>query len=243
MSGLNASSVLVAWEHARLQAPVQRALTLLCMAWPQRSIDEWAAISIGERDAALLTQHEQLFATAFENVAECPRCAQTLEVAFRADDIRAEPPPAHEALTLCRDGYQIRFRLPNSGDLLAIMDADSGGHAALLERCVHSACRGSDSDSVSLEHLPEPVRQALSEEMARADPQADVTIAMSCPACGHRFRMPFDILDYLWSELEDWAQRALYEVHVLASAYGWYERDILEMSPQRRQIYLEMSGG
>jgi hypothetical protein len=29
------------------------------------------------------------------------------------------------------------------------------------------------------------------------------------------------------------------EVHELASAYGWAERDILEMSPHRRHFYLE----
>jgi hypothetical protein len=32
----------------------------------------------------------------------------------------------------------------------------------------------------------------------------------------------------------------LREVHILASAYGWREDDILAMSPARRRIYLEM---
>jgi hypothetical protein len=31
-------------------------------------------------------------------------------------------------------------------------------------------------------------------------------------------------------------------VHLLASAYGWSEGDILSMSPVRRQFYLEISG-
>jgi len=54
--------------------------------------------------------------------------------------------------------------------------------------------------------------------------------------------MTFDILTYLWSEIEDWAQRLLLEVHTLALAYGWSERDILAMSPRRRRLYLEMVG-
>jgi hypothetical protein len=30
------------------------------------------------------------------------------------------------------------------------------------------------------------------------------------------------------------------EVHLLASAYGWRESDILAMTPWRRQLYLEL---
>ena len=32
------------------------------------------------------------------------------------------------------------------------------------------------------------------------------------------------------------------EVHALASAYHWHERDILALSPVRRQAYLELLG-
>jgi hypothetical protein len=33
----------------------------------------------------------------------------------------------------------------------------------------------------------------------------------------------------------------LYDVHALASAYGWREADVLAMSPMRRQVYLELA--
>ncbi len=54
--------------------------------------------------------------------------------------------------------------------------------------------------------------------------------------------MPFDILSYLWTEIEDWAQRLLVDVHTLAVSYGWSERDILALSPRRRRMYLELLG-
>jgi hypothetical protein len=36
------------------------------------------------------------------------------------------------------------------------------------------------------------------------------------------------------------ARRALSEVHVLATAYGWSESEIFEMSSARREFYLQM---
>ena len=78
--------------------------------------------------------------------------------------------------------------------------------------------------------------------MARADPQADVTFSITCPACGHAWQAIFDIVSFFWREVNAWSYRLLYEVHLLASAYGWREADILAMSPWRRQCYLEMTG-
>jgi hypothetical protein len=78
--------------------------------------------------------------------------------------------------------------------------------------------------------------------MAEADPQADIQLAISCAACSHHWRTTFDIVSFFWSEIEVWARRLLCEVHILASAYGWHEREILGLGPVRRQLYLEMLG-
>jgi len=90
--------------------------------------------------------------------------------------------------------------------------------------------------------LPDEVVNAVLAEMAQADPQADVQVALACPACRHHWSVAFDILAYLWSEIDDWAQRLLREIHALASGYGWSERDILALSARRRRTYLEMLG-
>ena len=65
----------------------------------------------------------------------------------------------------------------------------------------------------------------------------------TCPACGHDASITFDVVSYLWNEIDEWAKRVLVEVHVLAAAYGWSERDVLALSPRRRRLYLEMQGG
>ena len=76
--------------------------------------------------------------------------------------------------------------------------------------------------------------------MALVDPQADVQLALSCPACGQQWRATFDVVSFLWDELDAWARRLLREVHTLASAYHWREADILAMSRWRRQYYLDL---
>jgi hypothetical protein len=51
--------------------------------------------------------------------------------------------------------------------------------------------------------------------------------------------VPFDVGSFVWTEFSVWAQKRLEEVHLLASAYGWSEAEILELSPVRRRYYVE----
>ncbi len=241
MSALNAVALLAAWEEGVSQPPIQRALTLLATVWPDASADEWAHASIGQRDGCLLTLREELFGSRLETTAVCPGCEEQLELTFSTQDIRAVAPPLQEGLRVAAGGYEVECRLPTSADLLEIAQpAAAGGREMLLKRCVHVArCGATVVDPTA---LPAEVVAAVMEAMARADPQADVQVALTCPACQHGWSMAFDILAYLWNEIEDWVRRLLREVHTLAAVYGWSERDILTLSARRRRLYLEMMG-
>jgi hypothetical protein len=88
------------------------------------------------------------------------------------------------------------------------------------------------------EDLPQDVVDAVTDRMAEGDPLADIQVAVSCPICNHIWRAALDIVSFLWSEIDNLAARLLRDVHTLASAYGWREKDILALSPGRRQFYL-----
>ena len=75
--------------------------------------------------------------------------------------------------------------------------------------------------------------------MADADPQAATELALDCAACGHQWNEVFDAGHFLLHALDDWAQRLLDQVHVLAKAYGWTEQTVLALPPMRRARYLE----
>ncbi|MER8088248.1 hypothetical protein ACIO6T_29055 [Streptomyces sp. NPDC087532] len=88
--------------------------------------------------------------------------------------------------------------------------------------------------------LPTSVQRRIADAMEAADPAADVTIGVTCPDCGAATRAELDIASYLWTELDAWAKELLLDVHLLATAYGWSEPEILALSPLRRRYYLEL---
>ena len=241
MRALSAAELLSVWERGLAQPPHTRALSLLAMACPESSFDELSVLSVGERDARLLTLREWTFGSELSGLLNCPACGKRLELAFHLADIRVtsehKPTDAH---SLRLDNYEVRFRLPNSLDLAALADSESvaAGEKLLLKRCLLSA-RYQDAE-VSAEELPVEVLDAIAVEMNDADPQANVQLQPACVQCGHRWQAAFDIEAFFWTEIRAWAERTLREVHTLAQAYGWREADILNMSPQRRQFYLEM---
>ncbi len=79
--------------------------------------------------------------------------------------------------------------------------------------------------------------------MAQADPLAETRLALECPSCAHAWEESFDIAGFLWEEIEARARRIVFDVHALASAYGWTEAQILALSAvsRRRALYLEMA--
>ncbi|MBA6441695.1 MULTISPECIES: T4 family baseplate hub assembly chaperone [Streptomyces] len=114
---------------------------------------------------------------------------------------------------------------------------------ALIARCivsVHRSGRPVPADRLPAAELPEPVQRRLAEAAERADPAADVTLSVACPECGEATRAELDIASYLWAELDHWARDLLLDVHLLATAYGWSEPQILALSPLRRRYYLEL---
>ena len=76
--------------------------------------------------------------------------------------------------------------------------------------------------------------------MALTTTKAEVQLTLNCPACEHSWSVLFDITTFVWAEISSLARRLLREVHILATAYGWHEADILAMSAIRRQFYLEL---
>jgi len=239
MRPLTAEELLDAWERGLAEPPVQRALTLLVAACPETLPEALARESVGRRDGRLLTLREWTFGPRLVSLAACPGCGERLETAFEVADIRVpEAGDGAETLSLSAAGCELTFRLPNSLDLATLRAGEDleAARRRLLGRCLLG------EQAAAVEELPAEALQAVADRMAEADPQGDVQLALQCPACGHAWRAAFDIVSYLWTEVDAWARVLLHEIHVLASAYGWREPDILALSPWRRRSYLELIG-
>lgn len=245
----SAAELLSVWERARSQPMTTQALMLLEAASPGASWEDLAKLSVGGRDARLLALREALFGPRLTGLTFCPRCSQQLEIGILASEIQVDGIATAGDLTVMSGGYVARFRLPNSEDLSAIATGDDSqpDEAAtigrLLSRCLIELRRNGRKQKLDAARvLPPELVEAIAAEMENADPQANVQILLDCADCGNRWLSAFDIVTFLWSEIDNWAKRILREVCALASAFGWRESDILSMSAQRRQSYLEMIG-
>lgn len=244
MTALSASDILRIWEAGTGQDPVARALTILAVASPGTPREAWAEMPVGRRDAAILAVRETTFGPALESAASCPRCGEATEFRLDAAELRARqaPGPAATEGEVSLRGFSLRYRLPTSGDLAAAAAERDLEEArrAIAVRCIVEARR--EGVAVTVEDVPSEAIARMADAMAEQDPLAEVLVRFACPSCGEEAETLFDAAAYLWEEIQAQALRLLHEVHVLASAYGWREADILALSAVRRRAYLEMAG-
>lgn len=249
MRRFSASELLTVWERGAHQFPPVRGLILLAAACPDSQTNALARLPIGVRDARLLELREVQFGPLLTCLAQCPHCKEHLELEFTTREIRVEGADAnHPEGAECptrierveADGCEVLFRLPNSADLIALEDAaiHPDPERQLLARCVSGARQG--GRDVTVDQLPAGVLAAVERRMAEIDLQAEVQLALDCITCGNRWLSAFDVVSYLWAEIDAWAGRLLRDVHALARAYGWREADILAMTATRRRAYLDL---
>jgi hypothetical protein len=237
-------ALLSAWEQGRAEpSSLGRSLALLGATGSDSAPVPLADLSIGQRDALLLQLHEEVFGDSFWALAVCEGCQERVEFSFHGSDLRSsEPVECSDKQRVSQEGYEVEFRMPTSRDLLLVSERRSitEQRAQLLERIVLSAEQG--GEPIAAKALPEEVISAMEETMQSADPRGEVSLRLRCQSCGHEWSAWFDAGTFLWKKFDTWALRLLQEVHVLARAYGWSERDIIGMTPWRRHAYLEMLG-
>jgi hypothetical protein len=241
MQPLSASALMNIWDEGCSLKHAQLGLLFLGSACPGTPPDELANVSIGVRDRLLLQLREQIFGSKIVGVAECLQCGERLEITFKVDDVNlGKDLDLVGSFDLSMCGYEVRFRLPTSLDLIAISDQQDIDRAKeiLIERCVFRVNQGGQERTSR--RLPDQVLDAVIQKMADIDLQGDVRLALTCPGCGRQRDVAFDIVSFFWKEIDAWAKHLLEEVHVLASAYGWSEAEILALSSQHRQLYLNM---
>ncbi|SAL81989.1 hypothetical protein AWB74_06122 [Caballeronia arvi] len=196
-------------------------------------LDEWP---LARCQAALLELRCATFGPTLEAAMDCPQCGARLEFELDADallKVQRDGSADHAgAPALCVQG--LGFRLPTRRDLVAVSGLDDERDAVVaLARacCIDDPARVEWTDALLA---------SLDAAFEAADPLGNLELSLACPDCRCVWDQPLDLPGYFREEIDVRARVLLVEVHRLARAYGWSERDILGMAPARRKAYLEL---
>jgi hypothetical protein len=236
MAAFDASALLDTWERSFALSPPRRALALLAYAHPEHGTDVLNALTLGQRNAELARLRMALFGRTLDLVAQCPQCSTALELALDAQAFAAADAPSSAPPIDC-DGTLVQVRAATAGDLV-----DLPGEAELAQRTLAQRCIVVANGQGIAPELSDAALAAIGDALAQADPAATSELVLDCPDCATRWAAAFDIAALLWREIDAWARRTLRDVHALASAYAWTEREVLALSPTRRRLYRELCG-
>ncbi len=205
-----------------------------------------ASFTVGDREALVLHLRRLTLGDRVPCLIRCPECQEALDLDLRVSDLLVSPvqasPLEHEvSITSMGVSYRVRFRLPTGADQeeaarIARHAGAEAGARRILERCVAEV----REDGRVLDALPTGLEQALSRAMAERDPQAELMLNPTCPACGANFSTLLDAASFFFEEIRAHVRSLFREVHLLARHYHWSESDILAMTPARRRTYLSL---
>jgi len=237
-------------------SPVNRAAALLvaCLIrlGPKTAVEpaDVLSLSVGDRDALLLQLRRLTFGDRIPAVLACPtaNCGAKMDLDLSVKALLVSPNGKARAVHSSRvksggADYEIQFRLPTGADQVRVSELARKDLAAASEQLLRGCIRTVKTNGAQARagvRIPSSVTEAMGHRMAELDPQAEILLELKCPTCGQDFRALFDITEFLFKELRPNREQLYREVHALALYYHWSERDILNMSRTRRQIYLRM---
>jgi hypothetical protein len=234
MRALSSPDYLLILDQGLYLHPIDQALLLLTFASPETSYEHLADWPLGRRNTALIELHRLCFGSMLRGWTACSNCQEKLEFELDSRTLtkRAEDSEMSNGRPLVIG--ERAFRLPSSRDLAQASAETDPASAALrlVEGCQLHAEGKTPLTSDELEEI--------GERMEQADPMAEVSLMLQCPACERECSPSLNVVAFVWEEVSARARRLLYEVHALASTYGWTEREVLGLSDHRRAKYLEM---
>jgi hypothetical protein len=242
MRELSPEQLVRLWEEGVDQHPTDRALAILRAADPHPDAPDTplGALPLGERDRRLLDVRQRTFGRRMDAVVSCPHCGSIVELRCSTHDFILQPDDRqadHAFVEIC--GRHRRIRPLTSRDLAAAARCATPGSArrVLAACCVEPMA----ADAVAgADDFSDADLDIIAGALERIDPGAVRTLNIACPDCGAPREYELDVAQFLWTEIEAAAIRLLRDVHAIARAYGWSERDILAMTPIRRRTYLEL---
>lgn len=171
------------------------------------------ALTLGEGDRLLLALYHELTGSDLEVAVECSVC-ETVSVAT----LSPQTVPRHEPRCAWL-GPAAGLRQPTYGDLLGLPGDPELAETELLARC-------------SVGRAPRPPQ---SEELELVDDALTGPVVLACVECEQLLETAADVQRLVLENLQRCAVMLDFELHLLASTYGWSLAEIESLPDDRRQ--------
>jgi hypothetical protein len=214
---------------------------------------------VGDRQYLLIKLRQLTFGDKVDATIRCPwpDCGEPVDIDFAISEVPVKEvgarAPLHDAELSPEaaatsgfgpDAVRARFRLPNGGDQEALVPLLARNEAEaltqLLCRCICSIGAHEHASQEHVRNLSPAARLEIERQMEKAAPGMDLAFEAKCPQCGRAFPVPFDAEDFLFGEVRHSRDLLHREIHYLAYHYHWGEREILEMTRDKRRRYIEI---
>jgi hypothetical protein len=200
--------------------------------------DHWWSQPVGTRIAALL--HLYMSNEGSDRIELSARCVQAecnetfgFELPLRALAIQAPMPETLDVLV--SDNRRVTLRRPIGRDLSRWCLAQPATRVQAMRMML---------DDLIVDGRPKPNEEpAIADAIIACDPLVALTVAAECPACGHSQDVAVDVEGLVLTHFGGRQRAMLYDVHRLATRYGWTERQVLAVPPSRRAAYLALIDG
>lgn len=160
---------------------------------------------------------------------ECTACGARFDVRIEQSGLPVKPAAPSFPHTFADTSWgRCRLRVPTGADqeaVLSIQD-DAAAVRALARRCILTPAPAGEIDDADVALIERAVEAVAPEVATLAETE--------CPECHHANRVEIDP----YQCLADDGGTLWDDVHQLATAYHWSEREILGLSRARRETYL-----
>ncbi len=225
----SAAATLDLWEALTATTPPARGAVVLVARGVAPDLDAARNLPLAVAAREALAELRERVGPRLDAVASCPVCESLLDVSLPLDEVLAGCEVLADGVRV--DGVVVRG--PTTADVLEAL-ASAEPAATLRARCVtwpEGTVQYADAE------LTARVATAA-EQLAGA---AGVSARLDCPECGGQVLADVDVVRLLTERVTEQAQGLLADVAVLATAFGWSERDALAMSPARLRAYLGLA--
>jgi hypothetical protein len=193
-----------------------------------------ADLAVCDCDRLCAAIYMEYFGDRIEGRMSCDNCFEAFDMTFSLQTLMQNLTERSQEISLpdpqgfftSVDGR--RFRLPTIAEQQTVAGLGTDAAiAALVSRCV--------LDNDSAEAL-----DSVEKSMEQAGPILSVDLDAACPHCGATQIVRFDMQSYLFRALGHEKQFLLYEVHRIATAYGWTCEETLDLTREERRKFVQL---